>query len=217
MSDDNGNVGNKNNDPPNTSTDPNKENGDGGGGDDRDKLVTLERHKAKVGKLESRISALTSEIETLRKADEERKKAEMTEIERFKTENTELQSRLQKHEQNEKKLQAVAKAKKSLGDDLVIDAENEERLLKAVSRMTFEESSLDDDVTDIVRGFARPKGGAGSKSVAGTRTNKSDNDRDVLDLTAKELKQILKEDPERYRAIMDKRRDALAAKRASKN
>lgn len=183
--------------------------GDGGNEDEKKKpLVTLERHKAEVAKYKAKLA----EYE---KADEERKKSEMSEADRLKAEKAELEKNLARFQADEKKQDALAKAKAALAKDgKVIDPEKEDVLNRSLRKLAFDESTLDDDVAELVQMAAVPKG-AGHKSVAGKSSPKDEADRDPLSYTGKELGEIHKESPERYQAIMAKRKQAIAAKQAA--
>lgn len=184
---------------------------DEGDGEDqpKKKLVTLERHKSEVNKLKAKIQAFEA-------AETERKKSEMTEVDRVKAEKAELEQRLSRYEADDKKFDALAKAKRALGEKgLTIDPDKEDALNRSLKRLAFDEDTLDDDVAELVQIAAMPKT-PGHKSVAGKAGKPDDADRDPMSYTGKELGEILKESPERYHAIMAKRKAQLAKNAGTK-
>lgn len=186
-------------------------NGDSGKGEQK-KLVSLDRHKEVVGKLKGRNTDLETKLKAYEDADTERKKSEMSETDRLKTEKADLEKSLQKFEADGKKQDALGKARKALEKDgKVIDPEKEDFLNRSLRKLAFDESTLNDDVAELAQMASMPKG-SGHRTVAGKTTKPDDSDRDPLSYTGKELGEINKESPERFQAIMARRKQAMAAK-----
>lgn len=180
--------------------------------DEQKKLVSLDRHKEVVGKLKSKVTDYETRLKAFEDADTERKKSEMSEVDRVKAEKAELEQRLVKFESEGKKQDALAKAKQAMAKDgKAIDPEKEDFLNRSLQKLAFNESSLDDDVAELAQLASIPKG-SGHRSLAGKSSKTEDTDRDPTTYTGKELGEIMKESPDRYNAIMARRKQAIAAK-----
>lgn len=187
--------------------DDDKGSGDDGKGEKK-KLVTLERHKAETDKLKAKIKAYED-------AAAERKKSELSEADRLKAEKAELETKISRYEATEKKLDAFAKAKAALAKEgKVVDPEKEDTLQRSIRKLDFDAETIDDDVAELVQMASMPKG-SGYKSKAG-KSSKEDDDRDPREYSAQELKEIYKESPERYAAVMEKRKQLASADKAKK-
>lgn len=168
------------------------------------KYVSLERHKEKVDKLKARVT----ELET---AETERKKGEMSELERVQAENKELKGKLSVFESKDAKLGAVDKALERLGEGYAIPADKQKAFKNTLNKLQFDPETVEDDVFELVSGVAQPGSGKPApKTVAGKTPVKQDSDDKKPEAyTAKELAEIHKEDPDRYKQIMAKRKAAL--------
>lgn len=184
------------------------------GDGEQKKLVTLERHKSELAKRDGKITELQSKVSAFEKAEEERKNSEMTDNERLKKENEALKKTNSAHEAEGRKREAYSKAKAALDKaGKVINPEAKEALKSSISKLGFNADTVDEDVAGLVNLAAVPKGS--SYRTAAGKTGSDENDgRDPLSYTGKELGEISKESPERYQAIMAKRKTALQAKAA---
>lgn len=80
---------------------------------------------------------------------EERKKSEMSEIERAKSEAESYRSRVAAYEQSERKQEALRRAKAKMGDGFTLDG-REDQVQKLLGKVAYNEETLNDDILEIV-------------------------------------------------------------------
>lgn len=145
-------------------------------------------------------------LRDIQRLEEDRKNAELPELDRLKKENQTYQDRLGKLESEQAKHDAYNRLKKmALGDNYTL--ENEDKVLAQVRKLVYDEDSLDDDIADLLDIAKRPKKG-GSQTLNLGEANKGRSDKKPEEYTAKELKELEKSDPDRFKEVISLRRSS---------
>lgn len=176
---------------------------------DRPKLVPV----TELVSERNRRQALEAKLREFETADETRRQAELSEVDRFKAENAKLAAKLQHFEINGRKQEALRKAKTKVGDGWTLEGA-EDRIERAVAKLTFDEKTYQDDIAELVEMAKKPKQ-VGRSPLLGTPPRNGAEREDPTKLTGKELGQMAKEDPEEFQRVMAERRVTLVAWPAS--
>lgn len=168
-----------------------------------DELVAV-RHRAQEA--ERKLQAVEAEAQ-------KRAEAEMTELERLKAENQRLAQSVTGYEIETRKQKALTKAKSKLGEGFTLEGV-EAQVDKAISRLSYDEKTIDEDVMTIIDMAKKPKTQARSP-LLGTAPAASNGSADPLTLTGRELGQLARDNPDEFKRVVEARRSSMDAQRAA--
>lgn len=172
-----------------------------GSGEKQRKMVPLEDH-VKERKARQALEAKLREYET---ADQKKKESEMSELELLKTQNETLAKQNADFLIRESKREALNKAVEKLGKGFTLEKKRGD-VERAIQKLSYDEKTIEEDIFSIVRMAAdpvkipsSPLGGGGAGGGAG--------DVDPMKMSGKQLQDLQKSDPERFKEVMAQRRD----------
>ena len=146
-----------------------------------------------------------AKLDAAAKAEEDRKTAELSEIERLKKENAGYQTRIQTFEIEKKKTDTYSAIKsKVLGDNYTL--ENEDKILKTIGKLSYNDETFEDDLKDLIELAKKPKKAGASTLNLGELKTKQIADKAAKDYSGAELRAIQQSDPEKFKAILAERK-----------
>lgn len=168
---------------------------------DKPKTVPLKEHI----ELRNRAKTAEKERDDLKKMFDDQEKAKLPELERIQKEADDLRKANQELLVNQARTSAFLKAKSKIGDGFTLDG-IEEKLLEKIGKIQYDPDTFEDDVLDLVDLAKKPKGSNRSVIV----NNASLGQKKASEYSTIELAKLEKEDPERFKTVMDQRRANLS-------
>lgn len=171
--------------------------------EEKPKVVPLSEH------IELRNRAKTAEkrLKELEAAEAEREKAKLSEVERFQKEAEELRKANQELLERHERTNAFMKAKSKIGDGFTLEG-IEDKVLEKIGKMKYDPETFESDVFDFVDMVKKPKAPGKGVIPFGGRGG-SVGEKKAGEYSTKELAELEKSDPDRFRSVMNERRSNL--------